>query len=372
MRRQIFIFIAIAQTILFLGHWLIYETWLRFWNLRSALAPASLVELKIAIAVLSISFVSTSLLAFRFFNILVRVLYTIAAAWMGIANYFLFAACSCWVVYGAARVAGLHWARSGIAFVFFGVALALGVYGMVNAAWTRVTRISVKLPNLPESWRGRVAALVGDTHLGHVRNVGFLRRIVRMLERLRPDVVFITGDLYDGTACDRARLAKPLADIHAPLGAYFITGNHEEFFNRQKFIDAVKSAGVRVLNNEKIILDGLQLIGVMYPDSTDAAHFRSVLRQAGIDRDRASVLLLHAPDRLAIAAEEGISLQLSGHTHGGQFLPWTWVTNRIYGPYVHGLQRFQELIIFTTWGAGTWGPPLRVGTKPEIVLIKFE
>ncbi|MGB6545773.1 MAG: hypothetical protein WBE97_09125, partial [Candidatus Acidiferrales bacterium] len=86
----------------------------------------------------------------------------------------------------------------------------------------------------------------------------------------------------------------------------------------------------------------------------------------------ASVLLLHAPDRLAIAAEEGISLQLSGHTHGGQFLPWTWVTSRIYGKYVHGLQRLGELTIFTTWGAGTWGPPLRVGTKPEIVLITFE
>jgi hypothetical protein len=75
---------------------------------------------------------------------------------------------------------------------------------------------------------------------------------------------------------------------------------------------------------------------------------------------------------VAIAEEEGFSLQLSGHTHGGQFLPWTWLTSRIYGQYVHGLKRFGKLMIFTTWGAGTWGPPLRVGTKPEIVLIKFE
>ena len=129
---------------------------------------------------------------------------------------------------------------------------------------------------------------------------------------------------------------------------------------------------MRVLKNEKIMVDGLQVVGVLYRDSTDAAHFRSILQQAGVDRERASVLLLHAPDRLAIAEEEGISLQLSGHTHGGQFLPWTWVTSRIYGAYVHGLQRFGKLAIFTTWGAGTWGPPLRVGTKPEIVLIRFE
>jgi uncharacterized protein len=242
----------------------------------------------------------------------------------------------------------------------------------VNAAWTRVTRISVRLPNLPASWQGRVAALVSDTHLGHVRNAGFMRRIVRTLARLGPDVVFITGDLYDGTACDRVRMAKPLADLRAPLGAYFITGNHEEFFDPRKYIDAVESAGVRVLKNEKVIVDGLQIAGVMFSDSTKPEHFRSVLRRIAVDREHASVLLLHAPDRLAIAAEEGISLQLSGHTHGGQFVPWSWVTSRIYGPYVHGLQRFGELTIFTTWGAGTWGPPLRVGTKPEIVLITFE
>jgi len=375
LRRQIVIFIAVAQTILFLGHWALYETWVHFWNLQGTLTPAGLVGLRIATIALSISFVSTSVLAFRFYNILVRVLYTMAAAWLGIANYFLFAAGGCWIFYGAARLAGSHCAPQDMAIValmLFGAALATSVYGMANAAWTRVTRISVQLPNLPESWRGRVAALVSDTHLGHVRNAGFLRRIVRTVARLEPDVVFITGDLYDGTACDCVRLAKPLAELHAPLGSYFITGNHEEFFDSRKYIDAVESAGVRVLKNEKIVLDGLQVAGVLYRDSTDAAHFRSILQRVAVDRERASILLLHAPDRLAIAEEQSFSLQLSGHTHGGQFLPWTWVTSRIYGQYVHGLKRFGKLMIFTTWGAGTWGPPLRVGTNPEIVLIKFE
>ncbi|MGC1188303.1 MAG: metallophosphoesterase [Candidatus Acidiferrales bacterium] len=375
MRRRIITFIVIAQTILFLGHWLLYETWVHFWNLSAMPGREPLLALRIAMIVLSISFVSTSALAFRYSGGLIRAAYTIAAAWLGVLNYFVFAMCACWIVYGAVRLGGLHMAPNGmaiVAFVLFGAALAVGLYGIVNAAWTRVTRISVKLANLPPSWRGRVAALVSDTHLGHVRNVGFMRRIVRMVARLKPDVVFITGDLYDGTKCDTARLAKPLADLNAPLGTYFITGNHEEFSDHGKYLNGVKSAGVRVLNDEKIVLDDLQVIGVMYPDSAHPEHFRSVLRGIGVDRERASVLLLHAPDRLAIAAEEGISLQLSGHTHGGQFLPWTWVTSRIYGKYVHGLQRLGELTIFTTWGAGTWGPPLRVGTKPEIVLITFE
>jgi predicted MPP superfamily phosphohydrolase len=371
-RRRIAIFIAIAQTILFLGHLLLYETWLHFWNLSATLSPAGFLTLRIAVAVLSISFLCTSLLAFRFTNFLVRMLYTISAAWLGFASYLFFAACACWIALGADRAVGLHWPPSGIAFVFFGAALAIGFYGIANAALTRVVRISVKLPNLPAAWRGRVVALVSDTHLGHVRNVGYIRRIVRRLTRLQPDAVFITGDLYDGTKCDAVALARPLADLHAPLGAYFITGNHEEFGDPQKYIDAVKSAGVRVLNNEKVILEDLQLIGVMYGDSTHPEHFRSTLQRIGVDRERASILLLHAPDRLAVAAEEGISLQLSGHTHGGQFFPWTLIASRIYGPYVHGLQRYGNLTIFTSWGAGTWGPPLRVGTKPEIILIQFE
>jgi predicted MPP superfamily phosphohydrolase len=91
-----------------------------------------------------------------------------------------------------------------------------------------------------------------------------------------------------------------------------------------------------------------------------------------IDRDRASLLLLHAPVRLAIAEEEGVSLQLSGHTHGGQFFPYTLVARRVWGKFIHGLQRVGNLQVFTSYGAGTWGPPLRVGTRPEIVLITFE
>jgi predicted MPP superfamily phosphohydrolase len=91
-----------------------------------------------------------------------------------------------------------------------------------------------------------------------------------------------------------------------------------------------------------------------------------------VDREQASVLLTHAPDRLAVSEEEGISLQLSGHTHRGQFFPFTWITKRIYGPYVYGLKPLGKMWVCTSSGAGTWGPPLRLGSSPEVVLIRFE
>jgi uncharacterized protein len=228
------------------------------------------------------------------------------------------------------------------------------------------------LPNLPESWRGRVAALVSDLHLGHVRNAGFARRIVATIAKWKPDVVLIAGDLYDGTSVDAERAAAPLQELRPPLGVFFVEGNHEEFTDPEKYLAAIRGAGARVLDNEKADVDGLQIVGVPYRHATHAGHFRSVLEAIGVDRERASVLLTHAPDQVGVAEAAGIGLQVSGHTHLGQFVPYTWIASRIYRQFVYGLNRVGQMLVYTSSGAGTWGPPLRLGSIPEIVLITFK
>jgi predicted MPP superfamily phosphohydrolase len=366
-RKRIAVFIVIIQSILFLAHWFLYETWTAFWG-----TPVEASKLQVGLALLSVSFVVASLLAWRSSNLVVRVLYRISAVWLGTLSFCFLAACACWAVYGGARLLGLHPDRPLLVSVFLGLALLASLYGVINAGWTRVRRVAVKLPNLPEAWRGRVAALISDTHLGHVRGARFLRKIVSTLTRLKPDIVFIAGDMYDGTVAKVNELAAPLAKLVVPWGSYFVAGNHEEFSDSTKYLDAVKQSGVRVLNSEKVMVDGLQIVGVHYHDSTNDDRFRAALRGAAVDRNRASILLTHAPDRLSITEQEGFSLQLSGHTHGGQFFPFTWITSRLYGKFVYGLQRLGNLLVYTSYGAGTWGPPLRVGTKPEIVLLQFE
>jgi predicted MPP superfamily phosphohydrolase len=368
-RTRFLTFILVFQSVQFLAHWFLYETWTSFWG--SFPSPA-LLTLQVCVAFLSVSFVSASLLSFRFSNILVRLFYTLAATWLGTLVYFVLAACACWLLYPVALLAGAHATQSPLAVALFSLAAGVCLYGIVNAAWTRVHHITIGLPNLPEAWHGRTAALVSDTHLGHVRNRRFLQRVVEILTRLQPDIVFIAGDVYDGTRVDADRLAEPWSQLSAPLGAYFVAGNHEEFTSRAKYLTALQKHGIRVLNNEKATVDGLQIVGMHYSESADAGRFRSILQAAALDRSRASVLLCHAPHHLDIAEQQGISLQLSGHTHGGQFFPFTRIVTRIYGRYVHGLQRFGNLMVYVTWGAGTWGPPLRVGTKPEIVLLHFE
>jgi uncharacterized protein len=373
MRRRIVLFVATIQVILLAAHWFVYQTWARFQPAANSTASLTGVpRLAIAIGILSVTFVTASLLAWRSSAPPVRIYYTAAAIWLGFFNFFFLAACASWTVYGLSFALGLSWHRQETAYFLFGLAAAAGAYGLLNSMLVRVRHVPVKLKNLPAVWKGRTAALLTDTHLGHVRGIRFAKRIVAMVSSFRPDIILIGGDLYDGTAANVSKLADPLRGLSAPQGAYFIAGNHEEFGDHTKYLDAVKSAGVRVLNNEKVILDGLQLVGVHHRDAARPERLRAILQNARLDPNAASILLTHAPDQLGVAAEEGIGLQVSGHTHGGQFFPFTWLTSRVYRTFVYGLNRLGDLLVYTSSGAGTWGPPFRVGTQPEIVLFSFE
>jgi len=374
MRKRIIVFLLVVQSALFLGHWFVYETWTAFerplGRMPGQMPGAS--ALAIAFAVLSVTFTTATLLARRYSHPVVRFYYKLSAVWLGFFSFALLAACASWILYGVSALLRLHWQPQHIAFALFGFAIVAGAYGLLNSALTRVTRVTVKLPNLPAAWRGRVAAFVTDTHLGHVRGYDFAKHIVAMLARFQPDIILIGGDMYDGTAADARHLAEPLESLSPPLGTYFVAGNHEEFGECAEYLEAVRDSGVRVLDNEKVVVDGLQLVGVHHRDSVHPERFRAILRQAHLDPGSASILLTHSPNHLPIAAEEKIGLQLSGHTHAGQFFPFTWITSRIFGPFVYGLKRLGNLLVYTSSGAGTWGPPMRVCTIPEIALISFE
>lgn len=368
-RAGLVVFIAVVQAILFLTHMILYETW-TFSIAANGVTGA--LWLEIVLGLLSVSFLVASLLAWRYTGAAVQTIYKVAAVWLGLLSFLFVAAVISWIALGVTWAAGLHANFHLMVEVLFAAAAAAGVYGVFNASWTRITRTTVRLANLPETWRGRKAALISDLHLGHVRNGSFLRRIVAEVLHEKPDAVFIAGDLYDGTAIDAKRAAEPLSRLTAPHGVYFVAGNHEQFGDDSKYLHAVESAGVRVLRNEKVEADGLQIIGVPYRHASRMAHFAAVLKGIGLDRRRASILLTHAPDHPQVAEQAGVSLQLSGHTHVGQFIPWSWMARRIYHQFVYGLNRIGKMQVFTSSGAGTWGPPLRLGSNPEIVILQFE
>jgi predicted MPP superfamily phosphohydrolase len=365
-RARIPIFLAVILTILMSANWFVCATWNHFW--KSPGTPAW----EIILPVLSLTFIASMFLGWRYSGLWLRLIYRISATWLGVLNFAFFAAGAAWIVSWAGALLSLHLEPKLIAVAFAGAAVLAGIYGVVNGSWLRVTRVTVKLPDLPAAWHGRSAALVTDMHLGNVRGAGFTRRVVARLQALQPEVVFIGGDMFDGVKADLHALLEPWKRLSTPAGVYYVCGNHEEFDDRTKFVDAVMGAGIRVLNGEKVEIDGLQIIGIHDGETHDPRLFKSLLQRAGLARTRASILLAHRPGNLAIPEQEGISLQLSGHTHGGQIWPWHWLAARVHGKFNHGLHRFGQMQVFTSYGAGTWGVPMRVWTKSEIVLIRFE
>ncbi|GAC1633089.1 MAG: hypothetical protein NVS9B14_07220 [Candidatus Acidiferrum sp.] len=360
---------TVFQGILIAAHFFVYETWRTLWGpisqqLHTAVAISSVI--------LCFSFLGATILAFRYNNAALMALYRVAAVWLGTLSFLVLAAALSWLAYGFAYAFSIPVSGGSIVCALFGAAVLISGAAVINANWVRVRKIRVRLPNLPEQWRGRTAVLASDLHLGHVHHRGFSAKIVRKISALRPSVVFLAGDVFDGTHIDARDVLAPFRFLRPPLGTFFATGNHELFRGDTYFADAIRAAGVRVLENEKVLLDGLQILGVPYIHATHAEHFRSILAKLAIDPTGASILLTHAPDRPAITAEAGIGVQLSGHTHRGQFFPFSWITRRIYGQFTYGLARIGDTQFYVSSGAGTWGPPLRLGSQAEIVEITFE
>ncbi len=326
----------------------------------------------VVLVLLNAAFVPTTMLSHRIQNRWLRALNVASGISIGFLTFFVLAAAACWMAAGVSRLSGVPMERSAIASVSFGAAVLTGLFALFSAYWLRVTRVNVALPNLPPFWKNRTIALVSDIHLGNFRGTAFSRRVVSRLMSLHPECILIGGDMFDGAKIDVERAVKPWSALSAPSGVYFVGGNHDDYGGRRAYFDALRKTGIRVLDNEKIDLQGLQLVGVHDRETHRPEVFRSILEKAGLVAGSASILLAHRPSNLSVPEEAGISLQLSGHTHVGQFWPWTLVVRRVHGKFAYGLNRHGKMLVLTSSGAGTWGPPLRLGTRSEVVLIRLE
>jgi hypothetical protein len=368
-----FIIIALAMVlgVLFFAHWALYRTIVDFFSPANSIV---LLILKLGLATMTIGLVGAFLLSSRYDSIFVRLFYTGAMSWLGFLNFFILASIICWLVLGLSKVFSFSLNQSLLAAILFCAGAILAIYGIFNSLNVRVNRVSIKLPNLPSAWQCKTAVWVSDTHLGQIRGLKFAGRVASLVEQEHPDILFIGGDLFDGVADNAEAMAEPFAKIKAPQGTYFITGNHEEFSadSKEKYLATVRKSGIRVLDNEMINIDGLQLIGVDHNDTMNQDKFKAILQGLGIEKSQPSILLKHIPLNIPEAAEAGVSLQLSGHTHWGQLFLFKYITYFVYKGFDYGLKSMGNMMIYTSAGAGTWGPPMRVDANPDIVVIKLE
>lgn len=324
---------------------------------------------------LAFVFPVTLLLHRRFKWRLIDWFYIAAAYWLGLIAFLFGAAVTFVVVTYVLYAAALPVDPALLGAVCFGVFLCVYLYATWKGSRVALTRISVTLPGLPSDWRGKKIVFMSDVHLGGVHGVGLAAKIARILEALRPEAIFIGGDLYDGGDRDGKELIEPFraAVAEAPRGAYFVTGNHEYFLaDPQGAFSSIRGLGVRILDNEMADLGGIGVVGVDYKKTHKRESFKSVLATTGVPQDMPVILLKHEPADLDVARDAGIALGFFGHTHYGQLFPFSYVARRIYGGFAYGLGSHGAMQTYTSSGAGTWGPPLRFGTKSEIVCVTLQ
>ncbi len=383
-------FLLISLGIIFGLHVLLYATTVRFAAISD---PAIRRMLFWLLILLGLSFAPGAILMRTRPGIVSTIVYVAAAFWMGLFIYLLMASALSWVVFGLGKLTGL---APNMRVVFLGACIAaagITVYGTLRAEYPSLKPVTVTLKDLPKTWRGETIVQLSDVHLGAIRGSEFLNRIVTKVNAVHPDLILITGDLFDGMG------GRPLSDFIAPLnrleaarGIFFVTGNHEGYLGLKAPLATLSQTKIHVLNNEIVDIDGLQIIGIPFPEHGRKNDVRGLLTDPDrYDPSKPSILMYHTPsdietnhaDResqqthtywrpntdMAFARSMGIDLQLSGHTHRGQFFPFTLLTRYIYKGFDYGLHRIGDFQIYITSGAGTWGPPMRVACPPEIPVI---
>ena len=359
------------------------------WRLLPALAGFSAVGVA-AVLVLSALLMPLGLVARR----VARPPLADTLAWMGLLCMGLFSSLFVLTVlrdvvllaFALAHTLGATWTQqvlptlrvdSAVAVLLLGfLATVLGFWNARRTA--QVVRVDVPITNLPAALHGFTVAQITDIHVGPTIKAQYLQAIVRRVNTLDADMVAITGDLVDGKVHELADHVAPLAQLRSRHGSFFVTGNHEYYSGAHAWITELRRLGVQVLMNEHVVLQqggaSLVLAGVadFHADRFDKNHRsdpHAALAGAPLDAG-VRVLLAHQPRSAFEAAKAGFDVQLSGHTHGGQFWPWNLFVP-MQQPFTAGLRRLQDLWVYTSRGTGYWGPPKRFGAPSEITLLRL-
>jgi uncharacterized protein len=265
------------------------------------------------------------------------------------------------------------------AVLVVGLTVFATVLGFVNARRrARIKRVEIPLRNLPQALHGFSIAQISDIHVGPTIKRGYVDAIVDAVNALDADLIAVTGDVVDGSVQDLAPHTEPLARLRSRHGAFFVTGNHEYYSGEQAWTAEFKRLGLRVLLNEHVVVRhrGAPVVIAGVTDYS-SHHFNTTQRSdpaaalvGAPSNAAAKILLAHQPRSAAAAATAGFDLQLSGHTHGGQFWPWTLFV-RFQQPFTAGLHRLNNLWVYISRGTGYWGPPNRFGAPSEITLLRL-
>ena len=300
---------------------------------------------------------------------LVRIYYIISCSWMGCLLNFGLTALALSLVYWFLKIFSVTMPDGLFRSLLILITVWLSVRSFKHAYHIKIKEDTVIIKNLPTEWENKRIIHISDVHLGPILREKFFHRVIDEIKEIRPDAVFVTGDLFDGSESDFSWVNKPLNDLDAPLGLYYSLGNHDFTLGSERVINLLKGENITILNNKMVIKNGLQIIGLDFTPDRNFDFKRTILSEIGYSANKPSILLFHEPKETVRSQGMGIDLQLSGHTHAGQMFPFNLLARYFYHNHSHGIYRRHDYTLSVTAGIGTWGPPMRTGSQSEIVLL---
>lgn len=293
-------------------------------------------------------------------NAVTSSLYIFASAWLGV----LFLVFSATVLYE--MVIFVFGELPFLYSLLISGALLASAYAIWNAGNLHTRSYTINISKLEKA-----VSLVhlSDVHIGTVHRKKFLEEVVRKTNALQPDIVLMSGDLFDGSASIHEEMLSPLDNLVAP--AYFSTGNHEEYEGLSLVRATIKNLKMRLLDSEMEICNGVQIIGINDRQSLPKDQsLKTILPTINYDKQKPVILMYHTPVEWEEAREHGVDLMLSGHTHNGQIFPFTILVRLAY-KHIKGLYEVAGQYLHVTPGTGTWGPPMRLGSRNQVTLLKL-
>jgi len=268
--------------------------------------------------------------------------------------------------------------EAGVPLVLAASLAAMAAGALAALRGPHVKHVDIAVEGLHPHLEGYRIAQITDLHIGHTIGRRYVERVVRLAESLAPDLVALTGDMVDGPVGRLAAHVAPLGRIAAGGRAFFVLGNHDCYSGADAWIAHFRGMGMRVLMNAPAMVakgEARMLVGGVVDPALAISHPgaapRPDLAAQGGEAAHFRLLLAHNPRIAPLAERAGFDLQISGHTHAGQFFPWTLAVRLVHAPHVAGLSRESRMQVYVSAGTGTWGPPVRFGTSPELTLLRL-
>jgi len=371
------------------AHWLVYCFFVCVLDCRKDIHKYIL---RFSLILLASSFFFAFTISHYWDNILTRIFYTVSGLWLGLLlNLTLFI-----VAFSLLRfifiLSKIEFNKKVYSRIFLALAIVYTFYGIINVFLIDTKNVTVKIDNLPTAWQGKKIVQISDVHLGRVLGANFMNMVASKVNKAEPDLIVITGDLFDATDGHLDRFTDSLNSLQAQKGIYYVTGNHEIYLGPIEVEKALAKTKINFMNDQIVTLDGLQLIGINYPGFGEKKDISSIIKNnKNFSLENPSILLFHSPSSILSnggnnhsdvylnpdtdfkgARDLGVDLQLSGHTHRGQLFPFNLITQIIFKGYDYGLHELGNFSIYTTSGTGVWGPTMRTSGRSEIVVITLE